>query len=120
MSSINPEGFGSLTNAIHAHVKSPEPVVGMGATELCWSDREPYTVVEVISAKKIVVQSDIATRTDKNYEAGPQIYTFAPNPEAPRIVVTLRRNGRWVRQGDSSKGSPFKLGSRDKYHDYTF
>lgn len=112
---------GSLMNNLMANGNQPEPVAGMGATLLRWTDREAYTVVEVKSPTRIVVQADTATRTDAHGMSEMQAYDYAADPTAPREVFTLRKNGRWVRQGDDSKsGNALALGYRRAYHDYTF
>ncbi len=89
----------------------------MGATEVMYSDRHAYTVVEVVSARKIVVQADTATRTDNNGMSESQSYTYTPNPEGEKRTLSLRKDGRWVevagRQG-------FAIGTRREYHDYSF
>ncbi len=42
-----------------------KPEIGMGVTEICYSDRHAYTIIEVITDKKIVVQQDLApTKTE--------------------------------------------------------
>lgn len=94
--------------------------VGIGATEIVGSDRYPYTVVEVLSDKKIVVQADDYKRTDKNGMSESQTYEYTPNPNSLRVVVTLRKNGRWVREGESGKGRGFAIGHRDAHQDPHF
>jgi hypothetical protein len=94
------------------------PTVGMGTTELCWTDRHAYTVVEVVSDRKIIVQRDTATRSDKDGMSDSQSYTYTPNPNEPRLVLTLRKDGKWRRMGDS--GNVFALGFRQEYQDYSF
>jgi hypothetical protein len=97
------------------------PTVGMGATLVMWSDRHAYTVVEVLSPKKIVVQQDIAERIDKNGCSENQKYQFNPNPNASKQVFTKRKNGKWIKLGnDMSNSSPLILGWKDEYYDYTF
>ncbi len=96
--------------------------VGDGATRCVGSDRYPFTIVEIVSAKEIVVQEDTATA---NVEAGhnhygKQVYDILPNPAAEREHVTLRKNGRWVLKGDPANGVGFRLGERDKYSDPSF
>lgn len=83
-----------------------------------WTDRHPYTVVEVISPKKIVVQEDTATRTDSNGMSDSQSYTYAANPDGKKCILTLRKSGKWMRVG--SEGSVFIIGRRMAYHDYSF
>lgn len=54
-----------MTNKfLYENMKSHEPTVGMGATEVMFSDRHAYTVIEVLTAKKVVVQQDTAIRLD--------------------------------------------------------
>lgn len=111
--------FGSFQNSMYSGgFKAYVPKVGDGATELCWSDRHAYTIVEVRSERRVVVQADIAKRTDKNGMSECQTYLFEPNPKAPLVVLTLRKDGRWRRVGD--KSGAFLLGKRMEYHDYSF
>lgn len=114
--------FGSMMNMLMDNSKMPVPEVGMGATELCWSDRHAYTIVEIKSPKRIIVQQDHAKRTDNNGMSECQSYEFTPNPDAAKIELSLRKNGRWmpVGQGLKSGGSSFLIGSRQEYYDYSF
>lgn len=112
--------FGNLMNRIQEG-PAPTPSVGDGATVLFWSERHAATVIEVLTPKKIVVQRDIATRTDKNGMSESQSYSFAPNPAGEKWVVTQRRNGQWVVEGESMRnGTVVSLGSRSEYYDYSF
>lgn len=112
---------GSMMNHLYSRIASPEPVVGMGATILGWTDRHAATIVEVSANKKtIVIQQDTATRTDKNGMSESQDYTFTPNPNAARKVYTLRKNGKYHLKGDSIKGSTILIGERDEYYDFSF
>ena len=114
---------GSMVNLLCGFTarNTVDPVVGGGCTEYCWSDRHAYTVVEVVTPKKVVVQQDKAKRTDKNYMSECQDYVFTPDPEAPKKVLTLRLDGKWREQGCSKgNGNVFRFGHRNKYYDYTF
>lgn len=123
----------SIMNHLHSRavIGQPEPEVGMGATILCWTDRTPATIIEVIRTWKIlhiVIQEDRAIRTDKNGMSESQTYDFTPNLEARKQryrrsapgkwqAVALNENtGRWVATG----GNGLRIGERDKYHDFTF
>lgn len=111
----------SIVNMVQQDSKQPKPEVGMGATMLCWTDRHACTVVEVKSPCCIVVQQDDATRTDKNGMSDCQTFEYKCNPDGRLMTVTLRRNGRWVRQGDTMKGgTSFGLGYRDEHFDFSF
>ena len=93
------------------------PTVGMGATELMWTDRHAYTVVKVCTPRKVMVRRDTATRTDKNGWSEDQTYTFEPGKEGYDEAVTLRKDGKWR---GSNGGSLFTLGRRDEYSDPNF
>lgn len=97
------------------------PEVGMGATHRVGSDSYPYTIVEVVSDKKIIVQQDAARRTDSNGLSESQEYEYTRNPDSPKIVVTKRKDGRWRRQGESITSTmTFSLGVRRMYQDPSF
>lgn len=122
---------GSLMNHIMSRqvVGQPEPVVGMGATILCWSDREAGTVVEVFTkgkTKYIKVQHDTAIRIDQNGMSESQEYHYSPNPHGQIEIFRIGRSGLWEavylsefnRYVKCSKG--LKLGVREKYYDFSF
>lgn len=113
---------GSLINQLSGNSTSPVPVVGVGATLLHWSDRTAGTVVEVSpNGKRIVVQEDVATRTDKNGMSESQNYTYAPSPNGRKFVYTLRKNGAWVAEGQPLRnGERVGIGYRSQYYDYSF
>jgi hypothetical protein len=112
----------SLMNNIAANSVQPTPAVGMGATELCWTDRHAYTITEVSpSGRRITVRRDHAKRTDSRGMSECQHYDYSPNPQGSTRVVTLRSNGRWVTLGESAKGgTAWHLDRRAEYHDYSF
>lgn len=113
--------YGSLNNLIAGSNPTITPEVGMGATHIGWTDREPYTVVEVVNADTIVVQEDNAKRVDTNGMSESQSYEYTPNPDGRKVTVTRRKNGQWIAKGEPMKtGTKFVVGSRSKYHDYSF
>ena len=112
---------GSLINNIMQDSLHPTPEVGMGATMLSWTDRKAATIIEVSkSGKRITIQPDKVTRTDSNGMSESQSYTYEPNPKAYATEYSLRKNGRWVRVGDSMTGSSLLVGHRSKYYDFSF
>ena len=112
---------GSFINNLMQDAITPAPEVGMGATMISWTDRQPATIIEVSkSGKKITIQTDIATRTDDNGMSDAQSYTFEPNPNGYTEEYSLRKNGRWVRVGDDLNGSSLLIGYREEYYDYSF
>jgi hypothetical protein len=118
---------GGLFNRLMETSKQPHPEVGMGATIIMYTDRRAATVAVLDLAggrgeiKSIFVREDKAIRTDGNKMSESQSYRYEPDPTAPLQQFTLRRNGCWVRKGESSKeGTTLMLGNRDAYHDYSF
>ena len=115
---INVRGYGSLQNAIGNQTRSLKPEVGMGVTELMYSDRHPYTVVEILTPKRIKVRADTTTRIDKNGASETQEYTYTEDSRAPEITLFLNKYGRWKRVGDA-QGSTYLIGRREEYYDFT-
>jgi len=106
---------GSFINQCAATPTSVVPVVGMGATNMLWSDRHAYTVIAVsASGKTIKVQRDKAIRVDGNGMSESQDYTYETDPTGTIRIVRLTKRG-W-----RAKGSKFTLGMRMEYHDYSF
>ena len=89
----------SLVNHMYSRmvVGEPAPYVGMPATLLSWTDRNPATVIEVNMSKPyIVVQDDDYRRTDDNGLSESQEYQYTPNPDAPKRIFRKDRKGQWV------------------------
>lgn len=112
---------GSLINHLYSKSESPVPEIGMGVTQLCFSDRHPYTIIDVISSREILVQADSAVRVDNNGMSDSQSWEFSSNPRGHKYILTLRKNGAWKCKGASLKGSEsWMIGKRSKYHDFSF
>lgn len=111
---------GSLMNHLMSNAKSKTPVIGEGATEICWSDRHAYTIVEIKSAKCIVVQRDKVTRLDQGGPTDSQAYQYAPDPNGHRVTLTLRRNGKWIPRGHGMSAAGYLIGVRQEHYDYSF
>ena len=107
-------------NIILKNAKSDTPSVGMGCTEVLHSDRHACTVIEVLSPKRVRVQRDTAVRTDSNGMSDCQSWEFTPNPKGRTQVVSLRKNGRWCPVGETSDSTPYIMGYRSEYYDYSF
>ena len=105
-------------------IKNVVPVVGMGASKRVGSDSHAGTIVAIKTNKRKEVvgftfQKDTATRTDNNGQSDSQTYDYAPNPEGEKEEVTLRKNGRWVRVGDTQSGTGYVVGHRREFYDYS-
>lgn len=124
---------GSLTNHLMAR-ESLKPTVGDGATILQWTDRDAATVIAVEEVKGgwiVTVQEDNAKRTDTNGMSESQTYEYTPNPEGSKYSFRsvdssqwrqVRKNekGRWVYVGPKGEGYGLTIGTRKKYHDFSF
>lgn len=106
--------YGSLQNRLLERDTETVPEIGMGATELCYSDRYPYTVVEILAKNKIKVQEDSYEPADA--EPMSNNWKCFPNPEG-RIETLIKTRKGWKRLGGSTY---FRLGIRQKYFDYSF
>ncbi len=113
--------FGSFQNMMSAECRNSDPHVGMGATELRWTDRAAYTVIEVQANGRVLrLQRDQATRKDKRGMTDAQEYLYQPNPKGLIVTVSRRRDGKYRRVGEGNTGSVFMIGARQEYYDFTF
>jgi hypothetical protein len=109
------------TNIIIASVFiSDNPKLETGVTELCYSDRHAYTIIEIRDPKHITVQRDKATRIDKNGMSESQQYEFTPDPQGRCVDLSLRKNGNWLQVGMRKGSNVFMIGRREEYYDYSF
>lgn len=101
---------------MNATITTPE--VGMGCTEIWYSDRRAGTVVEVSpSGKRAKFQYDQAIRTDCNGMSSDQEYCYKRDKTSSFFSISLRKDGVWrVANGERR----VVLGIRNQYHDYGF
>jgi hypothetical protein len=112
--------YGSFQNHIFGNGKNEVvPQIGMGATQILWTDRHAYTIVEISpSGKKIIVQRDKAHNTGGH---GSNDWTYERDENGIKCAVTLRKNGKWIAKGESLKhGSRFILNWRNENYDWEF
>jgi hypothetical protein len=112
----------SMTNYLMSGTRGqPKPEVGMGATVLMWTDRKAATITQVSkSGKRIAIQQDKAVRVDGNGMSECQEYRFERDESRSIEWFSMRKNGAFVRCGDSANGTQIRIGERDEYHDYSF
>ena len=72
--------YGAIANRWYEGQQVGELEVGMGATEMMYSDRRAYTVQKIISDKRIVVTRDKVTRIDRNGPSEDQKYEYESTP----------------------------------------
>lgn len=84
----------SVQNWLLSNNRTP-PIVGKGATQLLWSDRHAYEVLEVSpDLKRVVIQRYDAKRIDdKNYYGEDQLYAYT-DLQGPKIELVFR-NGAY-------------------------
>lgn len=122
--------YGSFHNLLAGNSKSlTEIEIGMGATQIGWSDRHAYTVVGIETyktgkkagqVKAVIATRDIAKRKDENgYYSENQTYDFTTNPNAKQERYTLRKDGRYMREGATNSGV-LLVGVRMEYFDPHF
>jgi hypothetical protein len=124
LSAPAPYRIGTQTGSLFNHLMSGSapllPKVGMGCTVLMWSDRHAATITEVSkNGKRVGIVEDIATRVDGNGMSDAQEYSYSPGAGAP-TYYTLRKNGAFVREGDTLKGTRIAIGAHNTYHDFSF
>ncbi len=111
------------------------PKVGDGVTIYGYSDAYACTVVER-KGNTVSVQRDNAELLNgfnsgepdalKSYPGGfshhvegRQRYAYSRNPDGDILKYSRRKNGKWVRVGDSIKGQSIGMG-RHEHYDYNF
>lgn len=108
---------GSLTNYLMSAETDLAPEVGMGVTELCWSDRHPYTIIDISpTGKTITIQRDTAIRIDKNGMGDSQTYKYERDNNGIIYKARKDKSGRWK----ILRGNRINIGKREKYYDYSF
>lgn len=116
---------GSLINHLHSTKLNPTPEIGMGATELLWTDRHAGTIVDVIANKKgnvvsVVFQRDLAFKSDKNGLSDSQTYKYFPDPDGPKTTYTWSKGAQKFTQNGKKKSFALAIDIRDEHYDYTF
>jgi len=96
------------------------PEVGMGATQYIGSDCHAYTIISIVSSRKVYVQCDKAVRIDTNGMSEQQEYAFEPDPHGTIWCLTKRKDGLWRVYNATVSGIYFTIGKRGEYHDYSF
>lgn len=112
--------YGNVINRVMEESKTPVPVVGMGATECCWSDRHAYEVIAVRDEKHITVR-----RLTVNLKPGTdwlaQDWEYTSNPENPPVQLFKTAKGWRERFGTRRLGDNiFVLGRACEYYDPSF
>ena len=116
----------SVVNWIEGNCKPAVPVVGMGATILCWTDRLPATVRAVSkTGRELKFTEDKATLVSGSTMSESQEWRYETTPASDCLnaqTAKLDKRGRWrICTSDGKMGSGvLSVGHRDKYHDPCF
>ena len=102
--------------------------IGMGCTELCWSDRHPFRIVEInVKGGKItsIVVQAMKVEADKSKPAqmGHQNWVISENPNGAKETLKWRRGKRhsgWYAKFPSGWGNKFLIGVAEEYYDWSF
>ena len=117
------QNLGLINGLLSTSINQPTPVVGMGATSFCGSDRSAYTIVEVsANGKKIgLVSANAKLKADSDYYD--QSYDITPGVleegQTP-YYWTLRKDGKFRPDGSSIKERPLMVGDAQQYRDPSF
>lgn len=112
--------YGSLHNRLAERMVSPEPFVGMFATELMWSDRHAYEVIAVKDSRHVTVRALKATMVPGT-DWLDQEYELSSDENGSVAQLFKKKNGQWVqRYSDRSYGNRFALGFASEYEDPSF
>ena len=117
----------SLVNHLYSRTAEPEPVVGMGATLIMYTDRHAYSVVSW-DGKILGVTQDIISRVDTNGMSDSQDYAYVTDHNATPEYYKKDNKNKWVRivlnkntkRWKQHRCGTLKVGFRDEYYDYSF
>ena len=123
--------YGSLINRVSENYGQKEYAdvkIGEGVTEFLYSDRKPYSVVEKMDKGVLRITQDTATRTDTKGMSDTQSYDYETNWDEEGILLKKGRDGSWSMVVINQETGRFKkvnygkfsIGSREKYHDFSF
>ena len=114
-------------NTTHAP-KILDEIADDAATINGWSDRYPATIVARTN-KTVKVQRDNVSHmsSPESIESGRSfangrgdVTVFTRDYDAPIETYSLRKNGRWIRSGESLRGRSLTIGRRSTYRDPSF
>ncbi len=112
----------SVVNLVSARHNAVEPAVGMGVTELCWTDRHPWEIIAVKDSRHITIRRLDSKRIDDNGFSESQEYEYYSNPDNRVINLYKDNKGLWrERIGTRGLGeTKFSVGRAEEYYDFTF
>ena len=127
--------YGSLINLVCANQSQAELPsdlkIGTGATELMWSDRNPFEVVAIKKNKKgeverIIVREMSHEPAPDHMGVGDNRWILSSDVDGKRYSLffrkgTKRRAPGWYAKTDSGNwGNRFLIGHAEYYYDWSF
>ena len=117
--------YGSVVNHIIANqYKDADIQIGMGVTELCWSDRHAFFVKEIIRNKKGEIK-ELVLEGAYLKALGEGCFDISREPKEGYFQDckqrTIRKNRKGYFTSDGTiKGTTFRIGKADEYYDISF
>lgn len=104
---------GSFQNVMIANAKGAQPEVGMGVTQVRWTDRYPFTVIKVNTPRMLTIQADKVVP-----EPHPSGYAkeISQDPDGQVLTIRHHRDDKWYDNG----GTVYTVGKRAYYYDHGF
>lgn len=79
--------YGSLNNRLDEGKTFGDIKVGTGVTEMCWSDRHPYEVVEIIDEKHLLIRECDCKIISGSEQDGSAQYKYKVKPYKDTILT---------------------------------
>lgn len=113
--------YGSITNRIdEGHTFTDKIEVGTGVTEMCYSDRHPYEVVEIIDKRHLMIRRMNSKRIDNNGQSECQEYEYSSNLNATPIKIFKSKTGWREQRGRKLGSTRYAVGFMEEYYDPCF
>lgn len=112
--------FGSLENRLEEGKTYGEIKIGTGVTEMLYSDRNPYEVVEIIDNKHLMIRPMDYKRISGSEQDGSAEYEYFSDIKATPIKIFNSKYG-WREQNGRKLGSTrFTIGYAERYRDPSY
>lgn len=112
--------YGSLQNRLQENMPAIKPQLGMGATEILYTDRHAYEVIAVKDERHCTVRQ-YECKIKEGTSWYDQEYDYISNPRGRVVNLFLTKKGKWVQRYPSGRyGNTFRMGIADEYYDPSF
>jgi len=96
------------------------PKVGDGATMIAGSDCYPFTIINIVSDKTMVIQRDTYKLVSGNVLDGSAEWTYSPNSNGDVYIIKKAKNGHFYTRGGMKTGTRVGVSGRSYYYDPHF